>query len=180
MKHFFLAALVSISGLSLAQDSQFDTNDEGLAYYTEVNQVSGVDANTLYKRGIEWVNKYYKNPVGVLKKQDSENKVIEGKARIKLKTKDKKGNISPSAGSFMAYQFVIYCKDGRYKYEIKRIRWEQASYYDVTRWADKSQVEYSEINNPFYIEQAIEYIEATIDDMAEYIQNGKEEKKDEW
>jgi len=183
MKQFLIAALLIMSGSVFAQndeESPFETDDDGNAYYSEVLNVSGADANKIYTRGIEWVNKYYKNPTGVLQVKDAENKIIEGKARIKLKLKDKKGNVTPMSGGFMAYQFVIYCKDGRYKYEIKRIRWEQASYYDVTRWTDKSQVEYDEQNFNFRIEQAIEYIENTIDDMSEYMQHGAEVKKDEW
>ncbi len=40
----------------------------------------------------------------------------------------------------VSYHFKIRIRDGRYKYEITRIRYETQSYYDVTKWYDKNQI----------------------------------------
>lgn len=179
MKIYSALLLIFFAGNVFAQDNPFETNDEGKAYYSDVTTVSGASADVLFTRSVEWLNQHFTNPTGVLQLKDEANKTIEGKSRFRLNTLDKKGN-QLTGGGFVAYQFRILCKDGRYKYEIDRIRWEKPSYYDVTQWLDKSQVGYDEAIYNFYIQQTIEHVEALIDSMNEYMQHGKEVKKDEW
>jgi len=177
MQRIILILAVFLSLNSFAQE--FETNDEGHAYYSDVPNVEGQSASDLFQRGIEWINEYYVNPNGVIKEKDATKMLIKGKARIRLNTYDKKGNVMVGGG-FVSYHLKMYFKDGRYKYEIERISWEKPSYYDVTRWNDKSQVGYNEENYNFYKTQVIEYVEKTTDSMIDYMANGKEEKVDEW
>lgn len=179
MKFYPVFFVLLLSSTAFAQESPFETNDEGQAYYSDVLNVSGAAADVLFTRTTEWINEHFVNPTGVLQSADETSKTIEGKSRFRLNTLDKKGN-QMTGGGFVAYQFRIMCKDGRYKYEIERIRWEKPSYYDVTQWLDKSQVGYDEAIYSFYIQQTIEHLEALVDSMNEYLQHGKEVKKDEW
>jgi hypothetical protein len=179
MKFLSLLFILTLSIPSFAQEFSFDTDDDGMAYYSDVVPVSGANSATLYKRSIEWIHKYYANPTGVIQTNDSAGMLVEGKARFRLNTYDKKGNVM-AGGGFVAYQLAMHFKDGKYKYEIKRIRWEQASYYDVTKWNDTNQVDYNKELHDFYIKQTVEYIEKTLDDMIEYMAKGAEVKSNEW
>jgi len=177
-RNIFIIALL-FAFQTQAQEYEFETNDEGHAYYSSVEEVSGLSNTDLFDRGLEWINEYYVNPTGVIKVKDKEKMIIEGKARLRLMTYDKKGN-EVVGGGIVSYQIHLFFKDGRYKYEFERIRWEKPSYYDVTRWNDKSQVGYNEANFNFYKKQVIEYIDETIESLTQYMKVGKEEKSSDW
>jgi len=179
MKRILLIIALLFAFQSQAQEYEFETNDDGHAYYTDVQEVTGIGSADLFDRGLEWIHEYYVNPNGVIQTKDKEKMVIKGKARLRLKTYDKKGN-EVVGGGIVSYQIHLFFKDGRYKYEFKRIRWEKPSYYDVTRWNDKSQVGYNEENFNFYKKQVIEYLDKTIQSLTEYMKVGKEEKTDDW
>lgn len=153
--------------------------DTGLAMYKEVISVPGLKAGDLYDRGIKWVNKFYVNPTGVLQKQDKEGGLIDGKARFKLKVPDKKGNLQ-NTGGFVAYQIAMEFKDEKFRYIVDHIRWEQNSYYDVTKWSDSTQTNYDKLVFNSYIDQTAEYFEKLTSELATYMKVGEPVKKDDW
>ena len=169
--------------LALPQNSLHEvdipTDDEGNALYQDVNEVAGVSQADLYKRSLEWINEFYVNPKGVIKNQDEESFIVEGKARFKLKYTNDKGETNPNAG-YVAYQLKLEAKEGKYRYTFRRIRWESASYYDVTKWKDKTQAHYNEQKFHQYLDQTATYFDDLIINLEDYMKTGKEEKSDDW
>ncbi len=149
------------------------------AKWEGVVDVKEIKKDELYDRGLNWVNTFYTNPVGVLKSQNKETGEIEGKARFKLNTKDKKGVVSPNGG-IVEYTIHLYFKDGKYKYEITRVHFVTNSYYDVSKWLDKSQANYNEAAFNYNLEQTIEYMEKLEDSLDEAMKKSLEKKKGDW
>lgn len=149
------------------------------AKWEGVVDVKDVKKDELYDRGLNWVNTFFTNPSGVLKTQNKETGEIEGKARFKLNTKDKKGVISPN-GTIVEYTFNLYFKDGKYKYEITRVHAVAQSYYDVSKWLDKTQANYNEATFTYNLEQTIAYMEKFEDDLDEAMRKSLEKKKSDW
>jgi len=149
------------------------------AKWEGVVDVKDVKKDELYDRGLNWVNTFFTNPSGVLKSQNKETGEIEGKARFKLNTKDKKGVISPN-GPIVEYTFNLYFKDGKYKYDITRVHAVAQSYYDVSKWLDKTQANYNEAAFTYNLEQTIEYMEKLEDALDEAMRKSLEKKKSDW
>ena len=63
--------------------------------------------------------------------------------KIRISSKDKKG--VESFDGMVAYTLTLNFKDGKFKYEISRIHWKQASYYDVSKWMDTKDQYYKEV-----------------------------------
>lgn len=167
--------------ISKAQtELEFPMNEEGTeARWEGVVEVPGATKDELFDKGILWINKFYTNPVGVIKTQDKATGEITGKAKFKLNTKDKKGVISPNGG-YVEYTFKLLFKDGKFKYEITRAHYVAASYYDVSKWLDKKQANYHEATNNYYIEQTLEYVEKWEDDLTSAMKKKAEIKKSDW
>lgn len=172
----FCISLISL--ISMAQEP-FPTNDDGKAEYRYGESIENLNADKLYDRGLAWVNKFYKSPNSVLKTQDKAGGKIVGRARFKLSQTDKKGNINPNAG-FVSYQITLQFKDGKYRYIIDNIRWEQASYYDVTRWSDTNQSNYNAEKYNSFIAQTQKYFEELTANLEDYMKVGEVEKTDDW
>ena len=175
---FSLLGFVLLSAFTLPDNEIPLDPDTGMASYKEVITVSGVSADDLY-RGIAWVNKFYVNPTGVLKTQDKATGEFSGKARFKLQAPDKKGNLQ-NTGGFVAYQITIQAKEGKCRYIIDRIRWEQPSYYDVSKWSDSTQSNYNKELFTSYITQTAQYFDDLTENLENYMKVGEAEKKDEW
>lgn len=183
MQKVMLVLLMFLGAQAFAQDNEeiaFPVDEEtGNAKYEGVNAVKDASTAEIYDRAIKWVNKFYKNPTRVLQKQDKANGTIEGKARFALDGFDKKGNVMKNVGA-VSYQFQIRIRDGRYKYEITRIRYETQSYYDVTKWYDKKQTNYNEKLFNSFIEQTVKYMDNMLNSMDESIATAEKAKSDDW
>lgn len=153
--------------------------ETGLAGYKKVIEVPGVGADVLYDRGLEWVNKFYINPNGVLQTQDKPGGLIEGKARFKISITDKKGVVNPNGG-FVGYQISLQFKEEKFRYVIERIRWEQPSYYDVSQWSDTTQSNYDRGKFTSFIEQTEGYFNELTSNLEGYVRVGTAKKKDDW
>ncbi len=153
--------------------------ETGLAKWEGVVEETGVAKDELYDRAVAWINVFFKNPVGVMKKQDKAGGEIEGKARFALKEKDKKGNVV-AGGGIVEFTFTLKFKEGKYRFEIMRVHWIQASYYDVSRWSDKTQTHYNEAQYNFYLEQTIEYMENLIEDLGDGMKKSTAQKNSDW
>lgn len=153
--------------------------DTGLAGYKSVVDVPSIASGDLYDRGLAWVNKFYVNPVGVLQKQDKAGAEIVGKARFKISKTDKKGVVNPNAG-FVAYQITLQFKEEKFRYVIDRIRWEQPSYYDVSRWSDSTQSNYDKAVFTSFIKETVTYFDDLTSNLENYMRVGEAVKKDDW
>lgn len=177
VKTTILACLISMVGLA---QSEIPTNEEtGKAEYKQAEAVPGLTPEQLYDRAIAWVNKFYVNPNGVLQTQDKEGATIVGRARFKLSRTEKKGHVNPNAG-YVAYQITFQFKDGKYRYIIDAIRWEQNSYYDVTKWSDTEQTGYDAEEFNSYIEQTTKYFDDLTENLVGYMKVGEVKKSDDW
>lgn len=183
MQKLMLAALMFL-GISVSAQTdaeiEFPTDEEtGYAKYDGVNAVKDGTTDVIYDRAIKWANDFYKNPSRVLTLQDKANGTIEGKARFALDGLDKKGNKIKNVAA-VSYNFQIRIRDGRYKYEVTKIRMEAKSYYDVTKWYDKSQSNYNEALFKSYIQQTLDYMDNMLSDMEEKIATAEKVKSDDW
>lgn len=176
----FLFSMVSVISLHGQSVLEFPMNEAGTeARWEEVVEVPGVSKDELFDKGIAWINAYFTNPVGVIKSQDKATGEINGKARFKLNTKDKKGVVSPNGG-FVEYSFKLLFKDGKFKYEITRVHYVAASYYDVSKWLDKNQANYHEPTFNYNIEQTLEYMDKWQDDLITAMKLKALQKKSDW
>jgi hypothetical protein len=183
MQKVMLVLLLFFGTHAIAQDNdeiEFPVDEEtGLAKYEGVNAVKDATGDVIFDRAIKWIHKFYINPTRVIKTQDKEKGTIEGKARFALDGLDKKGNVVKNVGA-VAYTFKIRIREGRYKYEITRIRYETQSYYDVTKWYDKSQTGYKEALYKSYIAQTLKYMDDMLDSMEEAVATAEKVKSDDW
>lgn len=133
----------------------------------------------LYKRGMNFFNTNYKNTAGMLKKQDEANGEIEGVARFKILNHPNKDGVESDAG-LVSYTINLKLKDGKYKYEITKINWKQASYYGIEKWMDKGSPSYKETYD-YYLAQADEQIKELIKNLTNVMQQPSEQpKKADW
>jgi hypothetical protein len=180
-KEFFTLLCCAAGLLCRAQlpMPELPLDETGQAKWEAVVEVPGVGKDALYDRAIEWIHKHYKNPSGVLKKQDKAGGEIEGKARFALKEKDAKGKETVGA-AIVEYTFTLKFKDGRFKYEIYRVHWLQASYYDVSRWSDVKQNNFNEARFRYYLEQTLGYMDDWDEKISNALKTDPAIKKDDW
>lgn len=182
MKYLVVALAFLISVVAKAQTNTADlrTNTEtGLAEWTSVEDMPGLSKDELYDRAMAWINTFYSNPAGMLKVQDKTKGEIEGKTRIRLNNKDKKGVVTPGGG-FVDYTIKLYFKEGKYKYEITRVHWVQSSYYDVSRWLDKNQANYNEVNYNYYLQQVTDYMDDLENSLVTGMKKSTAKPKSDW
>ena len=178
MKNNILALLILLNLGLYAQETSIPVNEKtGLAEYSDVVTVANTSQTDLYIRALNWINDFYPNPTGTIKSNDSANS-IEGKARFRVKLKDKKGRTVGQSN--VNYNFKLEFKEGKYRYVIDRINWQQPSYYDVSRWEDKEDPLYQEETYPVYIEQTIAYFNDLLDKLEEAMATEEEEESSDW
>ena len=135
----------------------------GLYSYSKVIQVPGVTRDQLYTRAFSWANIYYKNPGDVIREKDPVTGKMVIKARFRISNEaDKKGVIT-AAGDVM-YTLTFNFKEGRYRYEITKINWQQVSYYPIERWKDTSSSAFLP-SYAFYLKQTDENLKKLIADF---------------
>jgi len=179
MKVFLVfLSLLSMSSFSKAQQ-MFPVDEETKqALVKEVLEVPGTTKTELYDRAIAWINKFYPNPTGVIQSKNAETGEIIGKAQFKLLGKDKKG--VETYDGLVGYTITFSFKDGKFKYEISRIHWKQASYFDISKWMDKKDVDYNEVKYQYYLEQANTYFNSLKTELKKALITPPVKKKDDW
>ncbi len=126
---FFYPSLV-IGQLNIPIDKE-----SGRAVYTEVIKVDSVKSEILFSRAKLFVVDSYNSAKYVTQLNDDKLQTIVIKAYQPIRIPDwswKGGTVS--AGGFN-YTFKIYCKDGRYKYELSDL--EHTNMYDPS-WGQGS------------------------------------------
>lgn len=172
--------------ISLAQDAKRVipdipvSPDSKLITYTKVVTAAGESQSELYKRAINWVNIFYKNPADVLREKDSVSGKIVCKHRFKIVNEaDKKTGFIKDAG-LVQYTLNLQFKDGRYKYELTEINWKQLSYYPIERWMDSKAAGYAK-EYDYYLVQADETAKKIVADLEKGMTiPSVKPKKEEW
>jgi len=115
--------------------------DTKLIQYQEAVNMNG-PVDTLYNRGLRWVNSYFKNPAAVLTSSDEANGIITGAHRVAMNDTDKDGNVIKSL-TIVEFKFKIEAKENRYRYTIDEFRMKAVSAFPLERWLDKNDPQYS-------------------------------------
>jgi len=152
--------------------------ETGLYSYSAVIEVHGANKEEIYKRAFNWANSYYKNPADVIREKDPVAGKLLIKARYRINNEPDKKGVVTQAGDVM-YTLTMNFKDGRYKYEITKINWQQTSYYPIERWKDQSAPSYKAAF-PYYLKQSDESIKALIMDFTTKIGAVATSKPKDW
>lgn len=179
-----LFLIVSVASAQKNKQAPIEVPQMPLSEETKLVSYSGViDAKApkdeLYKRGMNFFNSNYKNTADVLKKQDEAGGEIEGVARFKIRNPPNKDGIETDAG-LVSYTINLKLKDGKYKYEITKINWKQASYYGIEKWMDKTSPSYKQ-NYDYYLVQADQQIKELVASLNNLMQKPSvQAKKADW
>jgi hypothetical protein len=147
--------------------------------YEGVVEAKGVSADTLYRRILDWFNQYYKNPTEVIREKDEAGRKIVGKPRFRISNPiDPKSGVKTDAG-VVQYTITVTAREGRFKYEITDINWQQLSAFPAERWYDTSLPSYNK-NYEEYLKQLDAYIQALIPQLKKAATTSKAVKKDDW
>ncbi len=147
------------------------------AFIKDVVDVAGSTKAELYDRTLAWITKFYPNPTGMVQSKNQETGEIIGKAQFKITSTDKKGVVLNDG--FVAYTISLNFKDGKFKYEISRIHWVQASYYDISKWMNTKDPYYKE-SYQGYIQQSLAYFENLKIELTKAVKSPPVKKKDDW
>jgi len=176
-KLFITLALLTISVKGFSQQTFTIDEETKQAVYREVVEVPGATKAELYDRTLAWMNIFYPNPNGVIQTKNPETGEIVGKAQFKITGKDKKG--TETYDGLVGYTITILFKDGKFKYDITRIHWKLASYYDVSRWMDTKDQYYKQ-SYVSYIEQTNAYFEKLKAELVAAVKSPKPKKSSDW
>jgi hypothetical protein len=146
-----------------------------LITYKEVVTTPGKPAD-LFNRGIEWVNKQYKNPVDATKVRDQASGTIEIIHRFDI-TKVEQGTTLP-AGT-IDYSLKIEMKDGRYRYTITNFTLKTISRQPIEKWMNKNDQSYIPAWD-IYLKQVDDFTKKLIDSLKAGMQPPIEKKPDTW
>jgi hypothetical protein len=166
------SCFLSFSQLTIPVDAETKQ-----ALIMEVVDVPGATKAELYDRAMSWITKFYPNPTGMVQSKNPETGEIIGKAQFRISSKDKKG--VESFDGMVAYTLTLSFKDGKFKYEISRIHWKQASYYDVSKWMDTKDQYYKEVYQG-YLQQTTNYFDTMKTDLKKAVKTPPAKKKDDW
>jgi glutamine cyclotransferase len=150
----------------------------GLYTYGQVVEVPATSKDELYKRAFAWANGFYKNPGDVIREKNLEEGKILIKARFRISNEPDKKGVVTQAGDVM-YSLTFNFKEGKYKYEITKINWQQTSYYPIERWKETSASSF----NPaylYYLKQTDEVIKSIISDFSKKIAEPAKVKSNDW
>lgn len=151
--------------------------DTKMVNYTHVVEATGTAAE-LYARGLGWMNKYYKNPTDVIREKNELEKKLVGKARFGLKGRDEKNNMEINDGRIV-YDIVLNFKDGKFKYEITKINYQQSSYLGIEKWIEENNKTYNARYASFLV-QVDGYMQELIKEMKKAITTAEKKKSDNW
>lgn len=146
--------------------------------YTDVVEVPTLKKLDLYNKGLEWCNKYFKNPNDVIRERDSIEGNIICKARFKISNPVDKKGISTDGG-VVQYTLKMMFKDGKFKYTITEFNWKQASYFPAEKWTDKTNAYYKP-EYDFYLQQLNEKAREISKELEKSMKSVSTEKKNDW
>lgn len=182
----FLAGALLCSGYLFSQNASTPNMpvDEvtKLITYTEVVEAKGLNKDTIYNRAYRWFQSFYKNPSQAIKSADKEARSIDGGYRFTIKRPDPAAKKDPKPmvdGGLVNYKINIACKDGRYKFEITNISWQQTSYYPIERWMDTESKSYKP-EFAGYLQQTDDYMNELIKSLTEFIETEPLKKTEDW
>lgn len=178
----FTILLISISNI-FGQKEEFkeptlpmDSSTKQITYVKVINVNASKDS--LYKKGKAWFYAYYKNPTGVIKKEDAQNGQIMGKHQIKvLNPADKKG-VQTMRG-IVQYTVTTQFKDNKVRMVINEINLKETSYTPVEKWLDKTTAAFT-TKNYYYLEQIDNEMKATIKNFEDFMTKPQIGKKEDW
>ncbi len=150
----------------------------GLYSYSQVVEVPSTTKDELYKRVFAWANGFYKNPGDVIRERNPEAGKILIKARFRISNEADKKGVVTQAGDVM-YSLTFDFKDGKYKYEITKINWQQTSYYPIERWKETTAASYKPAYL-YYLKQSDEVIKSVIADFSKKIAEPAKAKSSDW
>ncbi|MBN2669253.1 MAG: DUF4468 domain-containing protein [Bacteroidales bacterium] len=175
MKTIWLGIFALILAISTqAQDLPINSETK-LISYNNVVEVSGT-ADELYNKAHRWFFSYYKNPTNVVK--ESANQKIVAKPRFKILNPADKNGVQTMAG-IVLYSFTVEFKEGRFRYEITNVEWQQNSKYPIERWMDKTSPSYNEKYN-YYLEQVDKEMKLVVDALTKAMLQAEKTQKSDW
>ncbi len=151
-------------------------SETGLITYQNVVSEDGIP-DTLYSRGISWINTYFKNPANVFRVKDTETHKIAGRYRIRMVDTDEEG-VKTNSKTVVEYAFTIECKENRYRYTMDDFSMKASSKYPLERWLNKEDPTYLPKYED-YLSQVNFFIENFVNDLMTGMKK-KEEKTDDW
>lgn len=180
-----IVLLLLAPALSFAQKSQTEplvppdmprSEENNQVYYMEVVTMDGVGAMELYKRAYNWYHKFYKNPNGVVESSDSVNGIMVFKPAFSaFRTKDGKKVQS----AVVKYTLTLGFKEGKYRYEIKNVNLQGASYYPIEKLFNQNDPNIEDNYNT--LNEANNYFNTLIDDLqAGMREPSVKKKKEDW
>ncbi len=146
--------------------------------YTDVVELPGVLKDELYNRAFSWANGYYKNPADVIREKNPGEGLLLIKARFRISNEPDKKGVITQAGDVM-YTLTLNFKDGKYRYEITRINWQQVSYYPIERWSDTASASFKPAY-AYYLQETDKSLKAVISDFSKKIAEPVKVKSSDW
>jgi hypothetical protein len=156
-------------------DMPIDENTK-LVTYKNVVQMKATSAE-LYDRAYQWANKYYKNPVAVIKKADKQQGIIECISNIPIYTLAKDGVTRVSAG-YVYYTLTIEARENRYRYTITDLHKRENAQFPIEKWLDTSRSEWTPVRYD-HLHQIDEDVKILMKNIEEGMQPAKV-STDEW
>ncbi len=174
---FLVFILCSAGKSTIAQKADIPIDkDSGLITWKEVVNESGTK-DALYKRCIEWVNSYYKNPQEATKVRKPEDGYIVINHAIRMVDKQEDGT-TINSNTVVNYILRLEFKENRYRYIFTDFTMKALSKFPLERWLDKKDPSY---NPKFedYLLQVSEEINAVIASLKDGMKY-KPVKEDIW
>ena len=135
----FLFAKVAHSQEDIRNKLNIDPNTHLITYQEVVDEPGSKEK--LFNRCVEWLNFFYKNPVGVTKERDLNNGVIRGHFHFPVNDTDTDGN-NKLAGQ-MYYDFRIEFKPDRFRYTLDNFVLKTTTETPAEKWMNKEDPDYN-------------------------------------
>lgn len=131
MKKILLGALLLLSILSFAQETEFKFTKDGFTDFV-VTTVEGKTQQELYKKTLEWIQVTYKNPKEVLLAQIENDYIrFEGFKPNTLCL----NSLGMLICENIKYQIEVSFKDGKYKFDVIKLEtYTKSSQYVSGGW----------------------------------------------
>ncbi|MFO8086428.1 MAG: DUF4468 domain-containing protein [Bacteroidales bacterium] len=174
--------LLFVGSASFTASSQSDTTilpldkDGEKILYQGVVEAEG-SANELFYRAVTWMNDYWVNARGVIKKQDRPNGILIAQPRFDIKKETEEGNMQ-RAGR-MIYVLKLEFKDGRYRYTVSDLNLKGTSPFPLENWIDPGS-EYYDQRDQAVLHIIDDEIRSMIDHMHEGMTKEEEKSNDDW
>jgi Domain of unknown function (DUF4468) with TBP-like fold len=181
MKKNFLIILsfLAVSFSANAQNPLPVDDETKLITYKKVTEVAATSKTELYNRAFAWANVYYKNPANVIREKNAEEGKLVLKARYKIYNEpDKKTKVATDAGD-VQYTLTLECKEGKYRYVLNNIGWQQISAFPAEKWMDTKNQYYTKAWD-YYLKQTDENVKKILADLEKAMLTAPKVKKDEW